>query len=190
MCWRSTTAAEASHPNNTKNTVAGRPPQSEARSRLSSSRSFSLKTLLLGPLLVSPLFYSVLLVMDEIARRSPRWHLGIFVYAGVYSLILSVAVPQLNSQKTNTRWFLSPFLRSVARGASFGLLFVLMLLTPWAFASIQAHIGRQGGWPTIGQATEFGLGFCFIAVTFVFIGATTGAVTGLFLVRKENPHIG
>lgn len=143
---------------------------------------FRLVSLLLVPLLFSPLFMSLLIVSDELARRRPRNVFAIFAYAAFYSLVF--IVNRQTRAKRQSLKIKSPVFWSLGNGAMFGGIFGVQVSLPvFVFHIVkgwQRHALLFSFWETFQQMLpDMLLAFGFVVMTFVVIGAATGSVFGL-----------
>ncbi len=141
-------------------------------------RQYSLQGLLLLPMLFSPLFLSIVIASDVIAKREPRMSLGVIPYAAIYSLVFTLH-GWIGARKTRPHPQRGPYLALLARGTLWGGIVGLMLFIP--FFTVQAVVDY---WKmSIGNAVGSLLAFVCCVATFALIGSACGGVVGLFVRR-------
>lgn len=150
------------------------PRDSRSRPRF----QFSLATLLLLPLLLSPLFFGSFVVSNEsrYAWLTSAWAPFIgFVYGALYSLVF-VLIGRWRDARKNGRHQFSLLWRSIVRGGWFGVLFVLLIMIPgivYIVAVTSLSVWRQSRW--LDEVSALGV----IFLIYVLIGMFVGSVVGL-----------
>jgi hypothetical protein len=140
---------------------------------------FSLSSLLLVPLLFSPLLMSVLLIEDELARRPPRMGLTIIGFAAAYCLAL--LGNWLARARIRGRQIRSPVYSCVMRGALYGARFAAFLILPlFSVFAVRELRDPVPFWVTASQdLVPIFAGFGYFLLTFSVLGGATGGLLGL-----------
>lgn len=146
----------------------------------SRKHQFSLATLLILLLGLSPAFMSIREASNVATNRGREWGFGIVIFGFAYPLVLTV-ISYFRLRTAGARNLVRPLYWCTARGAFFGVMYYLLLGLPVLIAE-EIVIFRYTGWEThllhaaVWIAGSLVVGACF--------GASVGYVVGL--VVKSN----
>ena len=157
-----------------------------AESKSQNRIRFSLISLVLVPVFLSPFFLSLTIVGDVLQRRPPRMGLAILLYAICYTVVFCLAW-----QRRSDNGFLSKMKSrlypAIVRGFVVGLAFGGQLLfLPIIVAEPLGYIKRKGGPIALDFLGLLLLGFTVFTLTFAVLGASVGCIVGIFGKRFGN----